>query len=169
MQLLAFTVGDEEYAIASHRVIEVLPLVTPRPIPQMPDCVRGVFSHRGQLVPLVDLGWRLLNHPLRERLSTRVIVVEFSPVATPTPQTMIRLGMVAENVLSLCSTNDAEASLPAMHSPAAPYLGRVLRIGSRTLQLLDIEHLLSPALVADLASRVSIDEPTRQVGVASHP
>jgi chemotaxis-related protein WspB len=169
MQLLAFTVGDEEYAIASRRVIEVLPLVTPRPIPQMPDYVRGVFSHRGQLVPLVDLGWRLLSHPLRERLSTRVIVVEFSPAAAPTPQTLIRLGMVAENVLSLCSTNDAEASLPAMHPPAAPYLGQVLRIGSRTLQLLDIEHLLPTSLFVDLASHVSIDEPTPQVGVASHP
>jgi len=169
MQLLAFTVGDEEYAIESRRVIEVLPLVTPRPIPQMPDFVRGVFIHRGQLVPLVDLGWRLANHPLRARLSTRVIVVEFVSTAAPTPQPIIRLGMVAENVLSLCSSSDAEASLPAMHPPAAPYLGRVLRIGSRTLQLLDIEHLLPPALVADLTSRASSDGPTPQLGMASLP
>jgi len=155
MQLLSFTVGDEEYAIESRRVIEVLPLVTPRPIPQMPAFVRGIFTHRGQLVPLIDLGWRLANQPLQERLSTRVIVVEFSSADDQAQKQIIRLGVAAENVLSLCDTSDAEASLPAMHPPSAPYLGRVMRIGGRTLQILDIEYLLPPALVADLVDPVS--------------
>jgi chemotaxis-related protein WspB len=155
MQLLSFTVGDEEYAIESSRVIEVLPLVTPRPIPQMPAFVRGIFTHRGQLVPLIDLGLRLANHPLQERLSTRVIVVEFSSADDQAQKQIIRLGVAAENVLSLCDTSDADASLPAMRPPAAPYLGRVMRIGGRTLQILDVEHLLPPALVADLVAPVS--------------
>ena len=153
MQLLSFTVGDEEYAIESRRVIEVLPLVTPRPIPHMPAFVRGIFIHRGQLVPLVDLGWLLANHPLRERLSTRVIVVEFSSAGDPVQQQTIRLGVMAETVLSLCSTSDAEASLPAMHP--APYLGRVLRFGHRAIQILDVEHLLPPSLVSDLVTSAS--------------
>ncbi len=155
MQLLSFTVGDEEYAIESRRVVEVLPLVTPRPIPHMPAFVRGIFIHRGRLVPLVDLGWRLANHPLRERLSTRVIVVEFVSTGDQAQRQTIRLGVVAENVLSLCTTSDAEATMPAMHAPAAPYLGRVLRIGSRTLQILDVEYLLPPALVTDLVPPAS--------------
>jgi len=155
MQLLSFTVGDEEYAIESRRVIEVLPLVTPRPIPHMPAFVRGIFIHRGQLVPLVDLGWLLANHPLRERLSTRVIVVEFSSAGDPVQQQTVRLGVMAETVLSLCSTSDAEASLPTMHPAAAPYLGRVLRFGHRTIQILDVEHLLPPALVSDLLTSAS--------------
>ena len=77
MQLLVFTVGAEDYAIESRRVIEVLPLVTARPIPRMPESIRGIFTHRGRLVPLVDLGRLLTDQPLRETLSTRVIVVEF--------------------------------------------------------------------------------------------
>lgn len=150
MQLLSFTVGNEAYAIESRRVIEVLPLVAARPIPHMPTFLRGIFMHRGQFVPLVDLGWLVANHPLQERLSTRVIVVEYSPAGDPATQQTIRLGAVAENVLSLWNAADAEASLPALHAPSAPYLGRVLRLGGRTVQLLDIEHLLPPALVADL-------------------
>jgi chemotaxis-related protein WspB len=150
MQLLSFTVGNEAYAIETRRVIEVLPLVTARPIPHMPAFLRGIFMHRGQFVPLVDLGWLLADHPLQERLGTRVIVVEYTLAGNPATQQTIRLGAVAENVLSLWNDADAEASLPALHTPAAPYLGRVLRIGGRTLQLLAIEHLLPPALVADL-------------------
>jgi len=149
MQLLVFNVGAEDYAIDSRRVIEVLPLVTARPIPRMPDFVRGVFTHRGRLVPLVDLGWLLADRPLRETLSTRVIVVECSAGAEGH---CIPLGVAAENVLSLCSSEDSVASLPTMLSPAAPCLGRLLRIGSRTIQVLDVEHLLPPSLIAGLAS-----------------
>jgi chemotaxis signal transduction protein len=117
--------------------------------------VRGIFIPRGRLVPLIDLGWRLANRALRERLSTRVIVVEFVSTGDQAQQQTIRLGVVAENVLSLCTTSDAEATMPAMHPPAAPYLGRVLRIGGRTLQILDVEYLLPPALVTDLVPPAS--------------
>ncbi len=149
MQLLVFTVGAEDYAIESRRVIEVLPLVTARPIPRMPESIRGIFTHRGRLVPLVDLGRLLTDQPLRETLSTRVIVVEFS---TGPDEQRVRLGVAAENVLSLCSSDETEASLPTIHSPAVPALGRLLRIGGRTIQVLDVEHLLPQSLIAGLAA-----------------
>ena len=149
MQLLSFTIGAADYAIESRRVIEVLPLVAARPIPRMPTFLRGVFTHRGRLVPLVDLGRMLIDQPLRETLSTRVIVVEFS--SGPEDQ-RIRLGVAAENVVSLCSSSEAETSLPALPSPDAPSLGRLLRIGGRTVQVLDVERLVPMALLAGLVA-----------------
>lgn len=149
MQLLSFTIGAEDYAIESRRVIEVLPLVAARPIPHMPDFLRGVFTHRGRLIPLVDLGRLLIHQPLRETLSTRVIVVEF--VGGPENQ-RIRLGLAAENVVSLCSSSEAETSLPSLETARAPSLGRLLRIGGRTVQVLDVEHVLPAALLAGLAA-----------------
>jgi chemotaxis-related protein WspB len=152
MQLLTFTVGDENYAIESRRVIEVVPLVTARPIPRMPNYVRGVFTHRGKLVPLVDLGWRLADQPLRDRLSTRVIVVEFSATGDRPELPAIRLGVVAENVVSLCSIPDDDASTPTMPTPGAPYLGRLLRADGRTLQMIAVEHLMPQELLASLVA-----------------
>jgi len=159
MQLLVFTIGAEDYAIESRRVIEVLPLVAARPIPRMPESIRGIFTHRGRLVPLVDLGRLLTDQPLRETLSTRVIVVEFP---SGPDDRCIRLGLAAENVLSLCSSEDAEASLPTIRSPGAPALGRLLRIGGRTIQVLDVEHLLPQSLVAglDVPLVAGLDAPT---------
>ena len=148
MQLLSFSIGAEDYAIESRRVVEVLPLVAARPIPHLPDFIRGIFTHRGRLIPLVDLGRLLTGTPLRERLSTRVIVVEFSAGPADRP---LRLGAAAENVLSLCSSDEADASLPTLHPPKASYLGRLLRIGGRTIQVLDVEHLLAPEMLANLA------------------
>ncbi len=138
MQLLTFTVAGQTYAIESRRVIEVLPLVPARPIPHMPGFIRGIFTYRGRLVPLVDLALLLAVGQLQERLSTRVIVVDYAAAGRESQ----RLGLVAENVISVCSAEDAEASLPSLEFGSAPFLGRILRIGGHTIQLLEVEKLL---------------------------
>jgi len=150
MQLLTFTVGPELYAVASRTVVEVLPLVPARPIPHMPPFVRGVFSYRGRLVPLVDLGLLLLGRPLHERLSTRVIVVGRPADPSNHAAAAPLLGVVAENVVSFCTADATTPSLPAWHVADAPYLDRVLRIDGRTVQLIATEHLLPAALAAAL-------------------
>ena len=147
MQLLTFTVAGDSYAIESRRVVEVLPLVPARPIPLTPGYVRGVFTYRGSLVPLVDLGRRLGDVDLEERLSTRVIVVEYLP---PGPRRTARLGLVAENVISIVAAERAETSLPALELASAPFLGRILRIDGRTVQVVDVDRLLPADLAAGL-------------------
>lgn len=155
MQLLTFTVAGQTYAVESRRVIEVLPLVSARPLPRTPDYIRGIFTYRGQLVPLVDLGRRLADADVAERLSTRVIVVEFVP-SGGTPR---RLGLVAENVVSIRSATEADAALPALGLPDAPYLGRLLRLGHETVQVLAIEHLLPEPIAAGLFPATALAEP----------
>jgi chemotaxis-related protein WspB len=147
MQLLTFTVAGDSYAIESRRVVEVLPLVPARSIPHTPGYVRGVFTYRGSLVPLVDLGRRLGDVDLEERLSTRVIVVEYLP---PGPRRTARLGLVAENVISIVAAERAETSLPALELASAPFLGRILRIDGRTVQVVDVDRLLPADLAAGL-------------------
>ena len=147
MQLLTFTVAGHDYAIESRRVVEVLPVVPARPLPRTPPYVRGIFTYRGSLVPLVDLGVRLADQPPEERLSTRVIVVDFLP---PGAATSRRLGLVAEQVVSIRSSEDAEASLPPLALPAAPFLGHLLRLGGRTVQLIEIDRLLPEDLATGL-------------------
>jgi chemotaxis-related protein WspB len=147
MQLLTFTVAGEPYAIESRRVVEVLPLVPARPIPHTPGYVRGVFTYRGSLVPLIDLGRRLDDVALEERLSTRVIVVEYLPPGAAKPA---RLGLVAENVISIIAAERAETSLPSLELEAAPFLGRILRIDGRTVQVVDVDRLLPADLAAGL-------------------
>ena len=156
MQLLTFTIADQPYAIESRRVIEVLPLVAARAIPLMPAYVRGMFTYRGRFVPLIDLARRLSDDGgVCERLSTRVIVVEFAPPGSaPAPARSeplpIRIGVVAENVISICSAEDAAASTSALALENAPFLGRMLRIGGQSVQLIVVERLLPPDLLHGL-------------------
>ena len=142
MQLLTFGVGGEPYAIESRRVVEVLPLVPARSLPQLPDYLLGLFTYRGSLVPLVELGRRLGVGPAVKRLSTRVIVVALEGGH--------RLGLVAENVIVIRAVDEAATAVPPLELDAAPYLGRVLRLGGETVQLLDVDRLLPADLHAGL-------------------
>jgi chemotaxis-related protein WspB len=152
MQLLTFTVAGQDYAVESRRVVEVLPLVPARPLPRMPEYMRGIFTYRGGLVPLVDLGIRLADRPPVERLSTRVIVVDLGVPGGCPPR---RLGLVAENVISIRSAEDADAVLPALELAAAPFLGRILRLGGRTVQLIEVDRVLPEELATGLFPAVA--------------
>jgi chemotaxis-related protein WspB len=152
-QILTFTVGDADYAIESRRIVEVLPLVPGRAVPHVPDFVRGVITYRGSLVPLIDLGLLLAGQSPPERLSTRVMVVEFDlPGRDGSPRATgpVRIGLVAENVVAIRSVEEAAAVLPIGHLREAPYLGSLLRLDDRTVQLLDVSRLLPPALADGL-------------------
>jgi chemotaxis-related protein WspB len=158
MQLLTFTIAGQPYAIPSKRVIEVLPLVPARPVPGMPGYVTGLFNYRGQLLPLIDLGTRIAAAPPPRRLSTRVIVVEFPAGAGVEAGAagLARMGLVAENVISIRSVEGESSPLATMALPHAPYLGRILRLEERTgtdattVQLIELERLLPEELLRGL-------------------
>ena len=84
-----------------------------------------------------------------DRLSTRVIVVEF-PTPGPGDSHPVRLGLVADDVVSIRAAEEAEGSTPEMALPHAPFLGQVLRLGGQTVQMIAVERLLPPDLLAGL-------------------
>jgi len=54
VQLCAFVVGTEEYAIDVHRVVEILQPLVATHVPRAPQ-VDGVIDLHGEIVPQVDL------------------------------------------------------------------------------------------------------------------
>jgi chemotaxis-related protein WspB len=153
MQLLTFAIGGHPYAIPSRRIVEVLPLVAARPLPHAPHFVRGLFSYRGRLLPLVDLGVLLGAGAAPELLSTRVIVVSLDQDAEagiPVRQHGRQLGLVAEHVISIRSADHTDTVLSHLELASAPYLGPVYRLGGDTIQVLDIDRLLPDDLVHGL-------------------
>ena len=153
MQLLILTAGDQSYAIEAQSVVEVLPKVPVRPVPRLPDYVIGMVTYRGRLIPVVDLARRLADEFSTKRLSTRVIVVEYVPRTvqkTESPPRKVRMGLVAENMVSTFRSEDADTVFSEMHLDNAPFLGRIVRLNGRTVQLLTVENILPAELAAGL-------------------
>jgi len=70
MLFLQFQLGHDRYALDVSQVVEVLPLINVKRIPNAPAGVAGVINYRGSPVPLVDLSMLMMGQPAKARMST---------------------------------------------------------------------------------------------------
>lgn len=99
MLSLRFRIGGNRCAMDVARIVEVLPLVDVRPLPNAAPGLDGAFNYRGTPVPVVDLSRVTLGRPSARRMSTRIIVVRHSG---PTGASTL-VGLVAEQVQAALS------------------------------------------------------------------
>jgi purine-binding chemotaxis protein CheW len=59
MQLVVFSLGEEEYALPITHVQEIIRYTEPRGVASQTPWVKGVISLRGKIVPVYDLASRL--------------------------------------------------------------------------------------------------------------
>ena len=76
MQLLTFTIGEQQYGIDTRNIVEVLPFIAAQELPQQAEEIRGLIRYRGKLLPVLDLCQLILDRPCQLRLGTRTIVVK---------------------------------------------------------------------------------------------
>ena len=139
MLYLLFQIGGDRYAIEARQSVEVLPYLALKTIPQSPRGVAGIFNYRGRPFPAVDLSELTLGQPARERLSTRIIVIQYADV---TGQTHL-LGLIAEQATGMMHREEREFVDARVRSRTAPYLGPVIMDDKGVIQLLRAQHLLA--------------------------
>jgi len=160
MLLLTFTAGPNRYAIDVARVVELVPKVALRSIPHAPAFLAGLLGYRGKVVPVIDLGLLLGAAPCRDRLSTRIILVNdargdhnrgkqdrdesVQDGGQSLPgwgEVPTLLGLVAEEVSDLTQAR-SEQLLPApARSPLAPYLDAIIQTDQGILQLIAVDKV----------------------------
>jgi purine-binding chemotaxis protein CheW len=82
LELLAFRLGSEEYALLVEQVREVIKLWDIASVPNTPDYVLGVISLRGKVLPVIDLCKRLGLPPGARDGRSRIIVVSLDDEET---------------------------------------------------------------------------------------
>jgi chemotaxis-related protein WspB len=165
MLLLTFTVGANRYAIDVTRVVEVVPRVELRKISQAPAFLAGLLDYRGRIVPVIDLGLLLDGAPCQDCLSTRIILVNDTPIihnrteqdhddaggATGEArvnrnQELDLLGLVAECVSDLTNVRPDQIAPIPVWLPQAPYLGAIVQTDAGLVQLIVGEKLREASL-----------------------
>lgn len=141
MQLVVFSLDDEEYALNIKDLKEVIkiPLITP--LPNSPEFIKGILNLRGKIVVVVDLEKRF--NLVRENKITpkHIIIVESENTD---------FGVLVDQVKEvLWVDKDLIQKTPELASAKikADYLGGVVVIQedkkSRLLILLDIKKMLN--------------------------
>ena len=138
MLFLLFQLGKDRYALEASRVVEVVPLLELKQLPQAPNGVAGIFNYRGRPVPAVDLCALTLGQPASERFSTRIIVVNYPD----DHGTNHLLGLIAEHATEMLRKDVSEFLDSGLKLSAAPYLGPILMDNKSPVQWIYEQRLL---------------------------
>jgi chemotaxis-related protein WspB len=139
MLYVLFQIGNDRYALEASRVVEVVPFLTLKRLPQAPQGVAGMFVYRGQPVPAVDLCALMFGRAAPERLSTRIIVINYGEAGGAGQL----LGLIAERATETMRRDAREFKDVGVSLPATPYLGPVLMDEKGVIQLVHTESLLT--------------------------
>ena len=161
MLFLLVRLGDERYVLDALQVVEVLPVVNWKTVPQSAPGILGVVNYRGQIVPLLDLAEFIAGTPSQLKMSTRIVLIHYSEERTaqgnaseelsPAPL----LGLVAEG-----ATHTFRAALEDFTETGidtANYLGPVFKDGEGIIQFIDVSKLLTSEVKKQLVGLSSPD------------
>lgn len=148
MLFLLFQLGSERYALDAGQVVAVLPRLGVKAIPHAPSSVAGLCQYRGGPVPVIDLSELALGRPSANRLSTRIVLVQYphpgpDPVGGPH-----LLGLLAERATETLRRDPEDFVAPGVSVDAASYLGRVTADARGLIQRIEVQRLLPPSLRA---------------------
>jgi chemotaxis-related protein WspB len=158
MLFVLFHLGNERYALEAQRVVEIVPLLALKKIPQAPRGVAGMFIYRGRFVPALDLCDLTLGRPAAEHFSTRIIIVNYT-LASGAEQFM---GLIAERATATLRREPKDFVESGVRLTNSPFLGPMLKDAQGVVQLLNPERLLQHHASAQLF------ESTPEAGHATH-
>ena len=152
MLFLLIQLGNERYALDTAQVVEVLPLVDIRIIPQSPPEIAGIIDYRGAPMPVIDLSRLLLHRQASAQLSTRILVTHYLDEEGATHL----LGLIAENATGMTRRDPSEFVPPGVSSSETSYLGPVATDSTGgILQWIHAARLLSAAVRGQLFRRMT--------------
>jgi len=136
IQVVAFALEDEEFAVEINQVREVLKMSRITPLPQSLEFVRGVINLRGEVIPVVDLRKRLGLLEAEQNEQNRIIIVEIGDD---------EVGLIVDSANEVVRL-PGDALQGATNSVAgvrADLIKAVGKIDDRLLILLNLEKLLT--------------------------
>lgn len=139
-RILTFSLGKERYGLPLECVESIEPRSTITPLPEMPPFLVGIFSVRGQVVPVLSLRIRLGIEPLSEPTEAdRFVII--------TEREGRKLGLMVDAVHGVVpiSSGWIESDIALVTGrEGSEYLAGVLNLaGNGFVILLDLANLLN--------------------------
>jgi purine-binding chemotaxis protein CheW len=139
LQLVVFSLGEEEYALPITHVQEIIRYTEPRGVASQTPWIKGVISLRGKIVPVYDLASRL-------GLQTSTDAYKIVIVESGDDMAGVVVGDV-EEVLTVTS-----ADLDEVPAAGAACIKAIAKVGDRLVVLLDPAGILADDLETAPAS-----------------
>ena len=150
ISVLRFSLGDQEYAISTKQVMEVLRMVTVTPLPTAPGFVEGVINRRGETTAILNLRRRLGLKPSKPTSDSRIIVVEMDKKP---------VGIVVDAVSNVESLPAQDVDSPSSYPVAVDeqFVFGIAKAREHPVVLLNLEHLIEPEQRQDFSELLTTD------------
>jgi purine-binding chemotaxis protein CheW len=140
-QLVAFGVGEGDYAVDIMRIKEIINPVPVTPMPKAPRFLEGVIELRGAILPVIDVRKRfdLSASPATRATKFLIVSVDLSDVR-------IIVGLVVDRVSEPLRLPKGEIKpAPQLSTAERAFFTGVVHHNGRMLMVLDVDALLSSA------------------------
>ena len=140
-QLVAFGVGDGDYAVDIMRIKEIINPVPVTPMPKAPPFIEGVIELRGAILPIIDVRKRFDLSPVAATRATKYLIV-----SVDVGEQRVIVGLVVDRVsepLRVARTEIKPA--PRLSVSERAYFTGVVAHHGKMLMVLDVDALLSSA------------------------
>jgi len=132
LELLAFKLADEEYAVDVLMIKEIIRSVEVTRVPRRPDYIKGIISLRGKVIPIFDLRVRLGLKESESNRDTRILVIAMEKGM---------IGVITDGVTEVVKVQSREVEPPPGlgGGSSGGHLKGVTRVNGRLIILLDLE------------------------------
>lgn len=136
---IAFSLGEEQYAIPLLQAKEFIGLTEPTSVPQSPDYYKGIINLRGQIISVIDLRTKLRLPKIAKRPDHQgeesIIILNLGASL---------LGVIVDSINSVLALNEDELGpAPTVEGYIKEnYIVGVARKDNQLTLILDMESLL---------------------------
>jgi len=144
IQLIVFSLGDEEFGADIAQVREIIRMRSITPIPDSPDFIKGVTNVRGEIAVVIDLKRRFFLRAKKEVEEKHIVMTE---------QDKNLFGLMVDEVSEVLRIGEAEIkTTPELVTRIDRiYISGVLTLENRLIMMLDLEKVLSEEELAKLS------------------
>jgi len=135
IQVVAFRLGKEEYAVDILHVQEIVRLLSITRVPRSARHIEGVVNLRGNIVPIINLHRRFNIESAGEEEDKRIVVFHFDD---------FKAGIIVDEVSEVLAlnSNNIEETDKVYSSMSSDFIKGIARVDNRLFLLLDLQKII---------------------------
>ncbi|MGI6429654.1 MAG: chemotaxis protein CheW [Syntrophomonadaceae bacterium] len=134
MQVVAFKLGNEEYAVDILFVQEIIRLLNITRVPRSGENIEGVINLRGNIIPIVNLHFEFNLQTSENQEAKRIIVFKLDEY---------QVGIIVDEVSEVLRIqgNNIEPAAKVYGNLEADHIRGIAKVNERLLILLDLAKI----------------------------
>ena len=135
IQVVAFRLGKEEYAVDILHVQEIVRLLSITRVPRSARHIEGVVNLRGNIVPIINLHKRFNIASAGEEEDKRIVVFQYDD---------LKAGIIVDEVSEVLALNNnaIEETDKVYSSMSSDFIKGIARVDDRLFLLLDLQKII---------------------------